>query len=234
MERTVLMKKSLLAAVVLLFIFALGGCGGESPKKAVSNMFEALKTGDMETAAMYTDCSILLEESKLETMEESETEFTKKSEVESTEKSETEFTEKSETESTEESGAAEGNEIFSKLLQNLHYKILSVDRNDDEAVLEAEITNTDMNLILRELNEQMFVFSFSERSSDEINKKTEEILLTLLDKEGNQTVTNTVEIQMFKEDEQWKISMNETLAKALIGNLTAAQEKASEDAPGGQ
>jgi hypothetical protein len=64
------MKKIMSILLVLLLVFGLTACGGESPEQAVSNALSAVKEMNMKTASKYLDYNKLMNEG--ESSEESD------------------------------------------------------------------------------------------------------------------------------------------------------------------
>ena len=67
------MKKVLAILMVLLLVFGLVACGGESPEQAVKNTFDAIKQNDSETASKYIDYDDLLKAGETNEEDDAET-----------------------------------------------------------------------------------------------------------------------------------------------------------------
>jgi hypothetical protein len=113
------------------------------------------------------------------------------------------------------------------MLEKLNFKIISSSIEGDTATVKTEITNTDLKLILGEYVKQAFAAAFanafsSELSDEEMQKQSEQIFIDLLKKKDNKTITSTVDIKLSKNENSWKIDMNESLQDAVLGGFISA------------
>ncbi len=125
----------------------------------------------------------------------------------------------------DESLSKDDEEIYKLLCQDLTYEIKSSEVNGDTAKVEADITNVDMKPILGELFTSLIPLAFSGLDEEQIDEKTKEILKDLMSREDNETVTNTVTIDLSKKDNTWKIDESNELANAILGDLISVQEE---------
>ncbi|QIB68562.1 DUF5105 domain-containing protein [Aminipila butyrica] len=116
-------------------------------------------------------------------------------------------------------------EAMAKLmLENLEYKIVSSEVDEDSAIVKTEITNTDMSKIMADFFPQLFGLAFSGLSEDQLGDKTMEIFTNLMNRTDNKTVTNTVDIKLSKDENSWKIDANDELTDAIFGGLLSVSE----------
>ena len=182
-----------LILVVVMVVACLAACGMSPEKqaeKAVSSCFDAMKAGDLETAQTYIqDDEELLEKG-------------------------------------ESGDSAINSAMLEAVFEKLDYKILSSTKVDDATVtVKAEISNVDMKPVFTEFFTQALQYTFSNLTADpqpteeEVNQKMEEIFNSCISKEGLETVTKEVDIQVVKNDAGWVIDADEKLANALLGGL---------------
>ncbi len=131
------------------------------------------------------------------------------------------------------------NEANAKLIvEKIKFNIISSSIEGDSATVKTEITNIDMKNVIGEYINQImplaFENAFSENplSEEEMEKKSEELLLTLLRKEDNKTVTSTVDIHLNKADKTWRLEMNESLQDALLGGMVSFSKDLEGDSGG--
>lgn len=110
-------------------------------------------------------------------------------------------------------------EATKAIFKNIEYKILESTEKEKAAIVKAEITNIDMRNVTTNFFSQMFALAFSGLDEKELEEKSFEIYMDLINQE-NKTVTKTVEINLSKENGGWKIVQNTELADALSGGLT--------------
>ena len=118
-----------------------------------------------------------------------------------------------------------GNTIDDKETQTLffnklNWKILNINKEDDTAKVEIEITNKDFDKIISNYMEQALRIAFSGQvfsKEEQISKLKEELkneqILT-------KTVTTTIELN--KENNEWKININEEFINAILPGLQEA------------
>ena len=138
------------------------------------------------------------------------------------------------------SGAEEGGEFLDDaeiLIQNmfkqLDYKILSSEQKDSSTVIvTAEITNTDMEPVLKDFYSSALEFAFSKATSgvkqevEDINREVEKIFVDCINKPDLATVTNTVGITVVKtEGDSWKIQSDDDFLNALLGGMYDAEKE---------
>lgn len=190
--------KSLLA-IVLMFalMFTLAGCGEIKKAEAtVNGMFTAFKNADLDAASKYVNVD--------------------------------------EINASEDKTYGISTKLVMKTIFNkLDYKILSSEKIDDNTVkVKTEITVTDMKPVLGDFFTKVMQYAFSTAFSDpqpteeETNKKAEEMFIESASKTDLATVTNEVDIKVFKnKDGEWKVETDDTFADALLGGLLDAAKE---------
>lgn len=104
------------------------------------------------------------------------------------------------------------------LFGNITYKIKSenIEENDTASVI-TDITNVDMNMVMQAIQSSL------KESSDSSNM-TQEAIMTVIEKAIEQnkdnTVTQTVEIEVVKVNEEWKVKTTSELLTAISGGVT--------------
>jgi hypothetical protein len=124
-------------------------------------------------------------------------------------------------------------EIEKLFFKNLDYKIKSSSADGDTAIVKTEITNLDMKSIMGEyISSAMglamlnaFTTDGSAISEEELNIKTEEMLINMLSRADNKKVTTTVDIKLSKNENEWRIDIQEDLQDALTGGTIAFREE---------
>lgn len=124
-------------------------------------------------------------------------------------------------------------EVFmNNIFEKLEYEIISSEKVDGNTVnVKTKITAIDMKPVLREYIAAAFQYVFStafsnpQPTEEETNKKMEEILVECISKPDLATVTNEVIIKVVKEDKNWKIASDDTVADALLGGMISAAEE---------
>lgn len=102
----------------------------------------------------------------------------------------------------------------------LDWKIIKVEKENDNATIEVEVTNKDFKTILGNYMQKVLKVAFSgqEMSDQEI----ENYLIEELRNEQAQTTTVTKTIQAVKQDGEWKVVVDEELEDALLPGLNDA------------
>lgn len=205
MKNTRIKKLAIILLVALLSLTVLTSCslGVEKPEKVVSNALDALKKQDQEKMEEYFTYEELMNFSDEEKKE------------------------------IEESDDSFNSEQIKKLIfAKLEYKILSTTEKGDKATVEAEITNIDMKAVMQQYFSEVLDISMSNAlagdsaiSDEEIDEKLEQIFIEKMTKNDQATKTTTVEIQLVKKDNKWKIQLDEKIQDAITGGmLTAFQD----------
>ncbi len=130
-------------------------------------------------------------------------------------------------ETSEDSNDQESEEHVKKIFENLEYEIISSEEKENEAVVNVEITNIDMEKVMGETMKSALAEAFSqafssigEQQSDEENEDMfNEYFNNAIENNKDFKAINTVDIKLTKVDGQWKINMDSDLQNALMGNL---------------
>jgi len=124
----------------------------------------------------------------------------------------------------------ESEELLKQFFAKLDYKIVSSNVEENIATVKTEITNIDLKNVIGEYVKRAMAIVFENAFKPEGEQLTEEaiqeqgiqILNDILKESQDKTVTNTVDIKLTKNEDGWKITMDETLQSALTGGLTDA------------
>lgn len=146
-------------------------------------------------------------------------------------------TEKTE-ESTEEM-AVEDNTQFNALFKKLDYKIISTSANFKKSTVVIEITNKDCGVIFTnyftKAMQLAFASAFSnDYSEEELDSQLQQYLIEQVESEDTQTITNTISLDMEKEDGDWKITTDTTVftnavLPGLMDKINETQSALSEE-----
>ena len=100
------------------------------------------------------------------------------------------------------------------LFDKLSWRVLNTTQNADTTTVEVEITNKNFKTILSNYIQEVLKVAFSGEvfTEEEQNNK----LLDQLKREDVDTVATTVTLQVNKQDEDWKVVVNEELINALL------------------
>lgn len=112
--------------------------------------------------------------------------------------------------------------LFSKLI----CKINSSEKIDNSNVkINADVTNVNTENAFKNTITQAFSLALSGNvSQDEMESKILEIFTQNLSGEDVETVTSTIDINMVKTDDGWKVDADEKLQDAITGGLVSAAE----------
>ncbi len=121
-------------------------------------------------------------------------------------------------------------EQIKKMLSKLEYMIVSSEENEDTATVKTEITNINMEKVIREMLGNMFTLAMGEAFKDEsikltdeeMEQKTYELFDQAIEKYKDEKVTNVIDIKLNKVDGRWKIGIDESMQNAVMGNLLKA------------
>ena len=184
--------QKIMCLILWLFcIFLLIGC--DQSKKAettVNNMLTAFKNLDFEEVKKYVNLE----------------DITSSSQIDSTENSLL---------------------VMEAISGNLSYEIVSSQEIDSSNVtVKTKITVIDIKSVLRDFFGKALEYSLAnafispQPTEEEIDKKMEELLVECVSKPDLATVTNEIDINVVKnENNEWKITSDETLINALFGGL---------------
>ncbi len=118
--------------------------------------------------------------------------------------------------------------LFGALFGKLQYKILSTEAAGDDAYLvKTEITAINIKPLLSSYIEESLKAALSEgfntnKSEEEIIQIAEQKFTEILNRDNLETITNTVDIRVIKDNNVWKVQADEILANALSGGMVDA------------
>jgi predicted small lipoprotein YifL len=191
-------KSCLIIALMLILSLSLSACGtrGELPEQAVTNALNAVKNVDKETMQKYFGAENSFWDSD-----------------------------------SGADGLIKDEENLKLLFNKLTYKVISATSENDTATVKTEITNMDLAAVMAEFFQQSMSLAFSNafggenaKSEEEITKEAERILIDLMKKEDNETVTATVDIKLTKNEDGWLIDAGDEFTDAVTGGLVSAIE----------
>ena len=118
--------------------------------------------------------------------------------------------------------------LFGALFGKLQYKILSTEAAGDDAYLvKTEITAINIKPLLSSYIEESLKAALSEdfntnKSEEEMIQIAEQKFTEILNRDNLETITNTVDIRVIKDNNVWKVQADEILANALSGGMVDA------------
>lgn len=200
------MKKVICAALALLLVFSLAGCSGEKPEEVVERVTQAIKEGKIESVKGNIDLSAL---DKLFPASEEESK-----------------------KATDETLLSEGQETafpVEKMLDKITVKILSSEKDGDNATVKAECTAVDLTEFLKgymqKSMEMALDFTKDDAAKDEeLNKYATDYLA----QEDVPMKTTTVDIKLTKSDKTWKITSTTEYLDALTGGYLSTMQSLAE------
>ena len=116
--------------------------------------------------------------------------------------------------------------LYMIFVQNISFNIISSSVDGDSAIVTTEITNINIGNIFGEFFVQAMTLAFEsafggvEYSDEEI----EQLLIDLLERPDNPTVTSTVDVNLAMGDTGWAIDVDDDFSDALFGGLVSAVE----------
>lgn len=119
----------------------------------------------------------------------------------------------------------ESQEMAELILKHFDYKIISSTEKGDTAIVTAEITNVDMKTIMASFISEAFALAFSGMDEEQMAEEMSNKFTELINREDNETVTKTVDLNLTKDGDSWKIDMSDEAGDAIFGGMiTLAQE----------
>lgn len=200
------MKKVICAILALLLVFSLAGCSGEKPEEVVERVTQALKEGKIKSVRGNIDLSAL---DKLFPASEEES--------------------KKETDETLLSDGQATAFPVEKTLDKITVKILSSEKDGDNAIVKAECTAVDLTEFLKgymqKSMEMALDFTKDDAAKDEeLNKYAADYLA----QEDVPMKTTTVDIKLTKSDKTWKITSTTEYLDALTGGYLSTVQSLAE------
>lgn len=196
------MKRIICAVLAVVMIVSLAGCGGEKPEEVVERVTQAIKEGKMESVKENIDLNTL--ESLLP---DSGSESTKAA-------------------TSKESLISGGKASYFPIddtLGKITVKILSSEKDGDHATVKAECTAVDLTEFLKgymqKSMENALDFTKDDAAKDAaLNQYAADYLA----QEDVPMKTTTVDIQLVKADQTWKITSTTEYLDALTGGYLSA------------
>lgn len=200
------MKKVICAILALLLVFSLAGCSGEKPEEVVERVTQAIKEGKIKSVRGNIDLSAL---DKLFPASEEES--------------------KKETDETLLSDGQATAFPVEKTLDKITVKILSSEKDGDNAIVKAECTAVDLTEFLKgymqKSMEMALDFTKDDAAKDEeLNKYAADYLA----QEDVPMKTTTVDIKLTKSDKTWKITSTTEYLDALTGGYLSTMQSLAE------
>ena len=181
-------KGIMIIAIIALILIVLIGVGyplvlkntEESSLKEIDNMFTAMKSGDEETINKY-------------------------------------FNEGKTTENSDEQEM----EMAKIILSNLEYQIVSTDVSLNENVVKLNVTNKNLKEVFSNYVKNTFSLAvsraFNRMTEEEMNEKVKEMFKEQYNSEDIEKITKEITITMKKESGKWKIETDEDeFVKAIL------------------
>ncbi len=190
------MRKRMKWMMVFLLSLSLIACSSskiETAEQAAESILKSIKSGDLKTLGRYVDTKEIF---KVETP------------------------------------TMEGPELdtsqFSAIFEKLEYKILSSTEDGTFTRVNVEISTIDMAATFQQFLTEMFKFAFEQAfevetmSEPEVEAKIAALFKTTLDDHQDKRVTNTVDMKLSQEGQQWKLKIENDFLNAILGNLIEA------------
>lgn len=130
--------------------------------------------------------------------------------------------------------------ILQQVLMRMKYEILAVETAagddgstsaDGKVTASVKISNVDMNVILPLYYQQAMELEFNNALSDkpkdasELDREYRAIFAGLASKNAESRVEKSIDIELTKGDDDWKIKIDSKLGDAMLGGYIEAREK---------
>ena len=117
--------------------------------------------------------------------------------------------------------------LTDQIMKCFDYKIINAKVNDIEATVEVDITSYDANSIIQNLSDQMASYTstaqaLADGESGRANKANS-ILLECINK-NTATTASKVILNLTNDGIIWKLNMDETLTRAILGSVATATD----------
>ena len=131
-----------------------------------------------------------------------------------------------------DSSADESTESLKIVVKNLKYDVVSSKTKLNECELKLNVTNKDLKAVITNYMYDAFSIAFSSAFGNKDEKELEKTLIEALEKQYNsedvQEVTNSVTLNLKKENGKWKISCdNEELLNAILPGYSTISDSLS-------
>lgn len=122
------------------------------------------------------------------------------------------------------------------VLRRMQYEILETQVEKDHALVKVAISNIDLHAILPEYNKQMAGLQYenalaaSPKAEEELLVEYYRVFDGMLNYQATNRIERAVDIQLNKQDGQWRIEQDEHLRSAAFGDFWNASTKVGENA----
>ena len=121
--------------------------------------------------------------------------------------------------------------LTDQIMKCFDYKIINSKVNGAEATVEADITSYDANSIIQNLSDQMATYTATAQALADGEggraTKANSILLDCIN-QNTATTTNKVTLNLINDGIIWKLNMDETLTRAILGSVATATDSEQE------
>lgn len=199
------MKKVQAVSLCLILALSLTSCGGQGRESAAAvteNAIKAVQSADLDAMRAYWG----------------DDEF------------------EAEDSSSEDDTYSE--DMIKLIASGLTYNIVSSeeDENAGTATVTVEFTNVNMSKIMASYISEIFsiVMEYAflpedqQPSEEELNQVYLEKFSELMEQNGNETITTTVDVSLSLVDDKWEINTDETIVDAMLGGMYSYANSLSE------
>ncbi len=211
-----ILARTVAVIIVLALVIGIIYISIPSPARALEDMFRNLKSGKIEVAAKYVDYEALTDIPALGMPSNTENEGIINEQ--STEEVEAE-------DKKEKDNEIKYSEEEKVLFSDLEWNIKKIEKTNEEAKIEVEITNKNYKTIFQNFMKKVFQKILNnENPSDE---EIEQYLLEEVKSEDIDKATSTQIITVQKQDGKWKVVVDDNLKNAIFPNLNEAINQVS-------
>ena len=115
-------------------------------------------------------------------------------------------------------------EMIKLFFSNLNLNIVEVTKDKDQAIVKAEITNTDLNTIMQNYMKKALELAMSSintsSTTEDMETQLQEYFKSQFTSTEIENVTTSVDIVLTKVDKEWKVVIDEALRDALLPGLS--------------
>ena len=122
---------------------------------------------------------------------------------------------------SEDTATTEDVETTKLLFENMTYEVTSAEENGDSAVVKVDITTLDMSVIMQQYMQSSLELADSATAAEEITQETTtQLLKDAIEQNKNPTVSSSVELNVNKTEEGWKVETNASFYSAISGGIS--------------